>query len=87
MAKNLLKGILNFPKDCVTNWHLSSPAVRAWLANGLDELRQVFHPSVQQIHAGNNPGLHGTITTGEATEQRKADKDEPAKEKEIELDR
>jgi hypothetical protein len=48
------------------------PSGKAWLANGLDEWRQVFVPGVQQIQAGNNPGLWGTITTGEATAERMA---------------
>jgi hypothetical protein len=48
------------------------PSGKAWFANGLDELRQVFVPGVQQIQPGNNPGLWGTITTGEATAERMA---------------
>ena len=49
---------------------IAGPSGKAWLANGLDELRQAFYPGVQQIQAGNNPGLFGTITTGEATYER-----------------
>jgi len=78
-----------------------SPAVKAWLANGLEELRQVFNPGVQQIQPGNNPGVWGTITTGEATKERLEEKaqempdpatfevpeapKEPAKEVEMEM--
>ena len=43
---------------------------KAWLANGLDELRQAVALGSDQIQAGNNPGLWGTITTGEATAER-----------------
>jgi hypothetical protein len=46
------------------------PSGRAWLANGLDELRQAVALGNGQIQAGNNPGLWGTITTGEATAAR-----------------
>lgn len=45
---------------------------KAWLANGLDELRQAVALGSQQIQAGNSPGLWGTITTGEATAERLA---------------
>jgi len=46
------------------------PSGKAWLANGLDELRQAVSLGNTQIQAGNNPGLWGTITTGEATAER-----------------
>jgi hypothetical protein len=46
------------------------PSGKAWLANGLDELRQAVALNNGQIQAGNNPGLWGTITTGEATAER-----------------
>lgn len=46
------------------------PSGKAWLANGLDELRQAVALGNTQIQAGNNPGLWGTITTGEATAER-----------------
>jgi hypothetical protein len=46
------------------------PSGKAWLANGLDELRQAIALGNGQIQAGNNPGLWGTITTGEATAER-----------------
>jgi hypothetical protein len=46
------------------------PSGKAWLANGLDELAQVFTPGVEQIQPGNNPGLWGRPTTGEATAER-----------------
>lgn len=46
---------------------------KAWLANGLDELRQAVALGGAQIQAGNNPGLWGTITTGEATAERMGD--------------
>ena len=52
------------------------PSGKAWLANGLDELRQAVALGNGQVQAGNNPGLWGTITTGEATAERLAgDKD------------
>ncbi len=56
--------------------HFLGPSGKAWLANGLDELRQVFTPGVEQIQPGNNPGLWGTITTGEATFDRVGTLDE-----------
>lgn len=59
------------------------PSAKAQLLNGLDELRQVFVPGVQQIQPGNNPGLWGTITTGEATAERMADKEEFEKSYEV----
>lgn len=46
------------------------PSGKAWLANGLDELRQAFSLGNEQIQPGQNPGLWGTITTGEATAER-----------------
>lgn len=48
------------------------PSGKAWLANGLDELRQAVALGTDQIQAGNNPGLWGSITTGEATAERLA---------------
>src|SRR5690348_15236140 len=52
---------------------------KAWLANGLDELRQAVALGNGQVQAGNNPGLWGTITTGEATAERLGtDKDKQA---------
>jgi hypothetical protein len=48
------------------------PSGKAWLANGLDELRQAAALGTEQVQAGNNPGLWGTITTGEATAERMA---------------
>jgi hypothetical protein len=53
--------------------HLLGPSGKAWLANGLDELRQAVALGGAQIQAGNNPGLWGTITTGEATAERMGD--------------
>jgi len=49
------------------------PSGKAWMANGLDELRQVFSFGNVQVQPGNNPGLWGTITTGEATAERMGD--------------
>lgn len=49
------------------------PSGKAWLANGLDELRQAVAHGNAQVQAGNNPGLWGTITTGEATADRMGD--------------
>jgi hypothetical protein len=46
------------------------PSGKAWLANGLEELRQAVALGNTQIQGGNNPGLWGTITTGEATAER-----------------
>jgi hypothetical protein len=46
------------------------PSGKAWMANGLDELRQAVALGTEQVQAGNNPGLWGTITTGEATIDR-----------------
>jgi hypothetical protein len=46
------------------------PSGKAWLANGLDELRQAIAHGNTQVQGGNNPGLWGTITTGEATAER-----------------
>jgi hypothetical protein len=46
------------------------PSGKAWLANGLEELRQAVALGNTQIQGGNNPGLWGTITTGEATADR-----------------
>lgn len=46
------------------------PSGKAWFANGLDELRQAVALGNGQVQAGNNPGLWGTITTGEATAER-----------------
>src|SRR5271170_6196699 len=55
------------------------PSGKAWLANGMEELRQVFVPSVQQIQAVSSPGTFATITTGEATAERMAgDRDSQA---------
>lgn len=51
---------------------------KAWLANGLDELRQAVAHGSEQVQAGNNPGLYGTITTGEATAERMEGKDRQA---------
>jgi len=48
------------------------PSGKAWVANGLEELRQAVALGTEQIHGGNNPGLWGTITTGEATAERLA---------------
>lgn len=46
-------------------------APAAFFANGLDELRQAVQPSFStQVGAGQNPGVWGTITTGEATAGR-----------------
>jgi hypothetical protein len=49
---------------------LLGPSGKAWFANGLDELRQAVALGNTQIQPGNNPGLWGTITTGEATAER-----------------
>jgi hypothetical protein len=48
---------------------------KAWMANGLEELRQAVQPGNEQIQGGNQPGLFGTITTGEATNAREKEKD------------
>lgn len=48
------------------------PSGKAWMANGLDELRQAVALGAEQVQGGNNPGLWGTITTGEATAERLA---------------
>ncbi|WP_020469604.1 hypothetical protein [Zavarzinella formosa] len=46
-------------------------SVSAFLANGLDEIRQAVQPGFStQVGAGNNPGVWGSITTGEATTER-----------------
>lgn len=53
---------------------IAGPSGKAWLANGLDELRQAVQPAfATQVGPGTNPGLHGTITTGEATFDRIGD--------------
>src|ERR1700677_1187587 len=44
--------------------HFLGPSGKAWLANGLDEIRQAVSLGNEQIQPGNNPGLWGTITTG-----------------------
>jgi hypothetical protein len=49
------------------------PSGKAWLANGLEELRQAVALGNGQVQGGNNPGLWGTITTGEATADRMGD--------------
>ncbi len=46
------------------------PSGKAWIANGLDEIRQAVALGNSQVQPGNNPGLWGTITTGEATAER-----------------
>jgi hypothetical protein len=51
------------------------PSGKAWVSNGFQELQQVFTPGLQQIQAVSSPGTFGTITTGEATAERMADKD------------
>lgn len=51
------------------------PSGKAWAANGLDELRQAVAHGTEQVQAGNNPGLWGNITTGEATADRLDDRD------------
>ncbi len=72
-------GLLTDALDAaVSRQHVSSPHVKAMLANGLDELRQVFHPSVQQIQPGQAPGLYGMPTTGEATAERLEEKQQEA---------
>lgn len=48
------------------------PSGKAWLANGLDELRQAVALGSDQIQPGMSPGVWGTITTGEATAERMA---------------
>ncbi len=48
------------------------PSGKAWVANGVDELRQAVALGNVQVQAGNNPGLWATITTGEATAERMA---------------
>ncbi len=52
---------------------VAGPSGKAWLANGLDELRQAVALGNGQIQAGNNPGIWGSITTGEATAERMGD--------------
>src|ERR1700722_19710261 len=54
------------------DWVIDKPdsTFKAWLANGLDELRQAVSLGTEQVHDGNSPGLWGTITTGEATAER-----------------
>jgi hypothetical protein len=46
------------------------PSGKVWVANGLDELRQAVALGNTQVQGGTNPGLWGTITTGEATMAR-----------------
>ena len=48
------------------------PSGKAWIANGLDEVRQAVALGQEQVQPGNNPGLWGNITTGEATAERMA---------------
>lgn len=62
--------------SAVENQHLAGPSFKAQMANGLDELRQAFHPGVQQIQPGNAPGLWGMPTTGEATADRLAEREQ-----------
>lgn len=57
-------------KAIETTDKILGPSGKAWLANGLDELRQAVALGNGQIQGGNNPGLFGTITTGEATAER-----------------
>ncbi len=49
--------------------------MKAWLAAGLQEFRQLWDPGVQQIKPVDMPGMVGVPTTGEATATRLADKD------------
>lgn len=46
------------------------PDVKAWLANGLEELRSVMTPNTQGVQLGNIPGTMLTPTTGEQTAAR-----------------
>src|SRR4051812_23167404 len=48
------------------------PDAKAWLANGLEELRSVFTPNTQGVQLGNIPGTMLTPTTGEQTADRLA---------------
>lgn len=43
---------------------------KAWLATGLEELRQAVHLNHDSITQPNVPGTWGVPTTGEATAQR-----------------
>lgn len=71
VASAVTETVKEVAKDTpMENWHLGSAHTKAFMANGLDELRQAFHPGVEQIQAGNAPGLYGTPTTGEATVER-----------------
>ena len=62
------------------NSFLSNPRwvgadLKAWLATGLDELRQVFSFGTQQIQSVSMPGQLGIPTTGEATVARREGKE------------
>jgi hypothetical protein len=50
--------------------HLVGPDLKAWLANGLEEVRSVFTPNTQGVQLGNTPGTMFTPTTGEQTAER-----------------
>lgn len=43
---------------------------KAWLALGLEELRQAVHPSNDQVRQADAPGIWGVPTTGEVTSER-----------------
>jgi hypothetical protein len=52
------------------NQKLIGADVKAWFANGLEELRSVFVPNTTGPQLGNIPGTMLTPTTGEQTADR-----------------
>jgi flagellar basal body rod protein FlgF len=52
------------------NQKLVGADVKAWLANGLEELRSVMTPTTTGVQMGNTPGTMLTPTTGEQTADR-----------------
>jgi len=59
----------------MAKWKLIGEDLKAWIAAGLQEFRQLFDPGVQQIKPVDMPGQMGVPTTGEATATRLADQD------------
>lgn len=46
-------------------------SARAWLLQGLEELRSVATPTATEVQAATPPGAFGTMTSGEVTAERR----------------
>ncbi len=59
------------------------PDAKAWFANGLDEIRQLFSPGVQRIEPGPLP-TYFTPTHGEITREKMEQRGSPHPEPDLE---